>query len=53
MKWGIFAFAVLLLSWVSARYHERNGYYFWRTFIMAILGFTGLGLLFFKLFLLN
>jgi hypothetical protein len=50
MKWLVFAFVVVLLSWLSASYHKKNGYFFWRTFIMAILGFTGLGLLLFKLF---
>jgi uncharacterized membrane protein YdbT with pleckstrin-like domain len=50
MKWLIFAVIVVLLSWLSASYHRRNGYFFWRTFIMAILGFTGLLLLVWKLF---
>jgi hypothetical protein len=52
MKWVVFAIVVLLLSWISASYHKRNGYFFWRTFIMAVMGFSGLGLLIYKLFLL-
>ena len=53
MKWVVFAVVVLTLSWLSASYHKRNGYFFWRTFIMAVIGFAGLGLLFFKLFFVN
>jgi hypothetical protein len=51
LNWILFSLVVLLLAWLSASYHRAKGYFFWRTFIMAIMGFTGLGLLFFKLFL--
>jgi hypothetical protein len=52
IKWIVFAVVVLLLAWLSASYHKKQGYFFWRTFMMAVLGFTGLGLLFYKLFLI-
>jgi len=53
MKWIAFSAVVLILSWLSASYHKQKGYFFWRTFIMAVMGFSGVGLLFFKLFYLN
>jgi hypothetical protein len=52
MNWIWLAAMVVFLAWISANYHRRRGYYFWRTFIMAIMGFGGLGLLFYKLFVL-
>lgn len=51
--WVIFGIAVLLLAWLSASYHKKQGYFFWRTFIMAIMGFAGLGLLFYRMFILK
>ncbi|MCB9186157.1 MAG: hypothetical protein H6601_05365 [Flavobacteriales bacterium] len=50
--WLIFGTVVLLFAWISASYHKRQGYFFWRTFFLAIMGFSGLGLLFYKLFLM-
>jgi hypothetical protein len=47
--WIIFGIVVVVLAWVSAMYHKRRGYFFWRTFILAIMGFGGLGLFILKL----
>ncbi|MBP9151722.1 MAG: hypothetical protein KBF73_05525 [Flavobacteriales bacterium] len=50
MNWTLFSAVVLFLSLVSASYHRRRGYFFWRTFIMALMGFAGMGLLIYQLF---
>ncbi len=47
--WFIFVLVVLVLAYLSASYHHHQGYPFWRTFILAVIGFTGLGLFVFKL----
>lgn len=48
--WALFSATVLVKAFGSAAYHRRQGYPFIRTFIMAVLGFAGLGLLLFKMF---
>lgn len=49
--WFIFLLIVLVLAYLSASYHYKEGYPFWRTFILASMGFFGLGLMLFQLFL--
>jgi len=51
MNWTVFAIVVLFLALISAAYHKRRGYFFWRTFILACMGFGGIGLLVYKLIL--
>lgn len=53
MNWILFGVVVVLLAWLSASYHKKQGYFFWRTFVMAVMGFAGLGLLFYKLLFLH
>jgi hypothetical protein len=48
-SWFIFSLIVLVLAYLSASYHSQQGYPFWRTFILSVMGFTGLGLFVFKL----
>lgn len=47
--WFIFALVVLVMAYLSASYHSQQGYPFWCTFILSVMGFTGLGLFVFKL----
>jgi len=47
--WLYFALIVLVLAYLSAAYHRQHGYPFWRTFILAVMGFAGLGLLIVKM----
>ncbi|MCF8258078.1 MAG: hypothetical protein K9J06_11005 [Flavobacteriales bacterium] len=49
--WFIFVLVVLVLAYLSATYHNQQGLSFWRTFIMSIIGFAGLGLLIAKMLL--
>jgi len=51
MNWMVFSAVVSLLALVSAAYHKRRGYFFWRTFIIACMGFGGIGLLIYKMVL--
>lgn len=44
-----FYFALIVLAYLSAAYHRKQGYPFWRTFILAVMGFAGLGLLIVKM----
>jgi len=48
--WVIFAAGVVVLAYLSAAYHHHQGYPFWRTFLLALMGFAGLGLFIIKLF---
>lgn len=48
--WFLFVLVVLVLAYLSAEYHRTQGYPFWRTFIMAVIGFLGIGLLIVKMF---
>ena len=45
-----FALIVLVLAWLVGRRSKAQGLSFWRTFIMAIIGFASLGLLFVNIF---
>ena len=45
-----FAVIVLVLAWLVGRRSKRQGLFFWRTFIMAVIGFASLGLLFVNIF---
>ena len=51
MNWTAFAIVVLFLALISAAYHKRRGYFFRRTFVLACMGFGGIGLLVYKLVL--
>lgn len=50
VQWTVFAVLVLLLAYLSASYHYREGLPFWRTFVMAIIGFSALGLFLLKIY---
>ena len=45
-----FAAVVLLFAWLVGRSSQRRGLPFWRTFIMATIGFASLGLLLVNIF---
>jgi len=47
----LFAAVIMFLAWLSAMYHRRRGYFFWRTFILACMGLGGLAMLFYTLFI--
>lgn len=49
--WFVFVLIVLVMAYLSASYHHQQGYHFWRTFVLAIIGFTGIGVIIYKMFL--
>jgi len=49
--WFVFSLIVLVMAYLSASYHHQQGYHFWRTFVLAIIGFTGIGVIIYKMFL--
>lgn len=51
MNYYLIGGGIIALSYLSAKYHKRNGYFFWRTFILAIIGFTGLFLIVYQMFM--
>lgn len=46
----LFAAIVLLLAYLVGRKNQAQGLPFWRTFIMATIGLTGLGMLIVNIF---
>lgn len=45
-----FAVMVLVLAYLVGRNSKKRGLHFWRSFIMAIIGFASLGLLIVNIF---
>jgi hypothetical protein len=47
----VFSSIILVLAALTASKAARDGLPFWRTFIMSIIGYTGVSLIFLKLFI--
>jgi|GEM_PF-778055 len=47
---AIFSSIILLVAFIIGLKAYQDGLPFWRTFVMSILGFTGISLLILKLF---
>lgn len=49
--WFVFILIIMVLAYLSASYHKQQGYHFWRTLVLAAMGFAGIGLIIYKMFL--
>ena len=48
-KVTIFGIAILIAALITAKYYQKQGYPFWRTFVLSSIGYLGLGLLIVKI----